>query len=83
VALRNSIPERIFLTLSLRGSEATEAISCINSFEIATPRQGGARNDKGLPQNLVTHLGKQSGTKALTDVLNMVFKEVHKVFETY
>jgi len=42
--------------LSLRGSEATEAISCINSFEIATPRQVGARNDKGLPQNLVTHI---------------------------
>ncbi len=33
----------------------TEAISCIDGFEIATPRQVGARNDKGLPPDLVTH----------------------------
>ena len=33
----------------LRVNSATEAIATIDSFEIATPRQVGARNDKGLP----------------------------------
>jgi len=45
-----------YSALSLRGSpstelrvnSATEAISCIDSFEIAAPRQVGARNDEGL-----------------------------------
>jgi len=31
---------------SLRGREATEAISRTSGFKIATPRRRGARNDK-------------------------------------
>ncbi len=38
---------------TLRVDSATEAISTIDGLEIATPRELGARNDKGLPQNLV------------------------------
>jgi hypothetical protein len=56
----------------LRGSEATEAISCINSFEIATPRQVGARNDKGMPQNLVTHHISELTYQARRNTMHMI-----------
>jgi hypothetical protein len=55
VALCDSIAERILSGIVIARQRSDEAISCMGSLEIATPRQVGARNDRGVPQNLITH----------------------------